>query len=36
MENFEKIKELAKKAGISDGKLSNEFLFTIQTVDYFY
>ena len=27
MENFEKIKELAKKAGISDGKLNNEFLF---------
>lgn len=36
MENFEKIKELAKKAGISDGKLNNEFLFTIQMVDYFY
>ncbi len=36
MENYEKIKELAKKAGISDGKLNNEFLFTLQMVDYFY
>ena len=36
MENYEKIKGLAKKAGISDGKLNNEFLFTLQMVDYFY
>lgn len=36
MGNFEKIKELAKKAGISEGKLNNEFLFTLQMVDYFY
>lgn len=36
MENFEKVKELAKKAGIVEGKLNNEFLFTIQMVDYFY
>ncbi len=36
MENYEKIKELAKRAGISEGKLNNEFLFTIQMVDYFY
>lgn len=36
MENYEKIKGLAKKAGMSDGKLNNEFLFTLQMVDYFY
>ena len=36
MENFEKIKELSKKAGIPEGKLNNEFLYTIQMVDYFY
>ena len=34
--NYEKIKELAKKAGIGEGKINNEFLFTIQMVDYFY
>ena len=36
MDNFEKIKGLAKKAGFTDGKLTKEFLFTIQMVDYFY
>ncbi|WP_281703610.1 AIPR family protein [Parvimonas micra] len=36
MDNFEKIKGLAKKAGVSEGKLSQEFLFTVQMVDYFY
>ena len=36
MENYEKIKKLAEKAGISEGKLNNEFIFTLQMVDYFY
>ena len=36
MENYNKIKNLAQKAGISAGKLNEEFLFTIQMVDYFY
>lgn len=36
MENYEKIMELAKKAGLSEGKLNDEFLFTLQMVDYFY
>lgn len=36
MENYEKIKKLAQKAGIADGKLNDEFLYTIQMVDYFY
>ena len=31
-----KIYELAKKAGISAGKLSEEYLYTLQMVDYFY
>ena len=36
MENYEKVKKLAEKAGISQGKLNNEFIFTLQMVDYFY
>lgn len=36
MENYEKVKKLAEKAGISQGKLSKEFIFTLQMVDYFY
>ena len=36
MENYEKIKSLSKRAGISGGKLKDEFLFTIQMMDYFY
>ena len=30
MENYEKVKKLAEKAGISQGKLNNEFIFTLQ------
>ena len=36
MENYEKVKKLAEKAGIIQGKLNNEFIFTLQMVDYFY
>lgn len=36
MDNYEKILELAKRAKIPEGKLNDEFLFTIQMVDYFY
>ncbi|MCR5352913.1 MAG: hypothetical protein K6D98_01245, partial [Clostridiales bacterium] len=35
-DNYEKIMGLAKKAGVSNGKLNNEYLFTLQMVDYFY
>lgn len=36
MDNYEKIYELAKKAGVTSGKLNEEFLFTLQALDYFY
>lgn len=36
MENYNKIKNLAQRAGISSGKLNEEYLYTIQMVDYFY
>lgn len=36
MDNYEKIKGLALRAGVSEGKLNQEFLFTVQMVDYFY
>ena len=36
MENNKKIYELAKKAGVSEGRLNDEYLFTLQVVDYFY
>ena len=34
--NDEKIYGLAKKAGVSEGKLTEEYLFTLKMVDYFY
>lgn len=36
MKKYEKIKDLAQKAGVSDGKLTPEWLFTLQMVDIFY
>lgn len=36
MDNYEKIKGLSRRAGVSEGKLTKEFLFTVQMVDYFY
>ncbi len=34
--NLNKIKEMCIRDGISDGKISSEYLFTIDAVDYFY
>lgn len=31
-----KIRGLAKKAGVSEGKLTDEYLFTLEMIDYFY
>ena len=31
-----KIRGLAKKAGVSEGKLTDEYLFTLEIIDYFY
>lgn len=36
MENYKKIYELAKRTGISEGLLNEEYLFTLQVMDYFY
>ena len=35
-ENKNKIFELCKKAGISEGKLKNEYLYTVDVVDYYF
>lgn len=36
MDNYQKIKELAERAGLSSGKLTDEYIFTLQMVDIFY
>ena len=36
MDNNQKIKELAERAGLSSGKLTDEYIFTLQMVDIFY
>lgn len=35
-QNYKKIREMCLKNGISEGKTTNEYLFTINCIDYFY
>lgn len=35
-QNYRKIREMCLKNGISEGKTTNEYLFTINCIDYFY